>query len=89
MYPRKNVDNFPLILLFLNIFSYLYLLRGHVRWRCRYLRPHLDVVRNGREKWPEGLNLVAQVEGVGLEQGHTLDLIFSLLYYTAVHCTTD
>jgi len=31
------------------------------------LRPHLDVVGNGRENWPEGLNLVAQqVEGVGL-----------------------
>ena len=42
------------------------------------MRPHLDVVGNGREKWPEALNLVAQqVEGVGLEQGHTLDLIFS------------
>ena len=45
-------------------------------------RPLLYVVGNGREKWPEGLNLVAQVEeGVGLEQGHTLDLIFSPLLY--------
>ena len=52
------------------------------------MRPHLDVVGNGRENWPEGLNLVAQqVEGVGLEQGHTLDLIFSP-YYTALCCAT-
>ena len=49
------------------------------------MRPHLDVVGNGRENWPEGLNLVAQqVEGVGLEQGHTLDLIFFPL--TTLHC---